>query len=246
MPNPKIIYSEQTGSEYIEVIENEGLRWFTFGDDIPQGVISLAYPTKLVSVHDESMMLALVFFNKVHRVLLLGLGGGSVARFLRHYFPSVSISAIEASAPVINIARQYFLLPEEDEKFRVYCADAEEMLNLKRRPKEIIFVDIPCKAQPLLASEAFFKHCYGRFQEQGILVTHVCFENVKSQNSYFSLLTHVFTGGIWHIPLNALEEVIFAFKKAPAAMRSYQKEAMRLKQKTGVDFPKWLRKIERL
>lgn len=246
MSNPKIIYSEQTGTEYVEIVEDGEFRWFTFGDDIPQGVMSLVSPTELVSPYVQGMVLALVFVSDVHRVLLIGLGGGSMARFLRRYFPSVSLSAIEASAPVINLARQYFFLPEEGEGFRVYCADAEEMLRLKRRPKEIIFVDIPCQRQPVLASENFFKHCYGRFQEQGIFVTHVCCETKEAQKNYLSLLGSVFTGGIWCIPLKDFDEIVFAFKKAPSSMRSYQKAAERLKRKTGVDFPEWLRKIERL
>ena len=42
-----------------------------------------------------------------------GLGGGALARFMRHHWPGCRISAVEKRALVVALAREYFALPDE-------------------------------------------------------------------------------------------------------------------------------------
>lgn len=245
-----IVYSEQTGLDYIEVVEKGEFRCLSFGEDVPYYPMSIASPQQLTSPYLEVMTLAMIFSSMVvHRVLLLGLAGGSMVRFLRYYFPNISLSVIEASAPMFDLCQKYFFLPEGDDRLRLYCADVDEMLRLKRRPKEIIFVDILPKNQPTLVTEIFFKHCYGRFQKDGLLVSHVCLETKEAEQHYVSTLASVFQGGILGVSLPDTTQVIVAFKEHFSLNKQlafYQKRAREFKKITGVDLLGWLKKIKQV
>jgi SAM-dependent methyltransferase len=58
-------------------------------------------------------------------VLLLGLGGGTVARQLRHFLPGVRIVGIEIDQGVVDLARRHLHL---DEAVEVHVADAYDWL----------------------------------------------------------------------------------------------------------------------
>jgi len=58
-------------------------------------------------------------------VLVLGLGGGTVARQLRHFLPNVRIVGIEIDQGVVDLARRHLHL---DETVEVHVADAYEWL----------------------------------------------------------------------------------------------------------------------
>lgn len=232
------------------MVEKGESRWFSFGDNIPYYPISIASPQQLTSPYLEVMTLAMIFSSTViHRMLLLGLAGGSMVRFLKHYFPDISLSVIESSAPMFDLCEKYFFLPEGNDHLRFYCADVDEMLRLKRRPKEIIFVDILPKNQPALVTEIFFKHCHGRFQKDGILVSHVYLETKTAQQHYFSTIASVFQGGIWNVTLPDTTQVVFAFKEHFSLDKQrilYQKKAKIFKKKTGMNVLGWLKKIKQV
>lgn len=49
----------------------------------------------------------------VHRVLLLGLGGGAVARQLLHFFPQADITGVDLDAVHLSVARRFFGLSRQ-------------------------------------------------------------------------------------------------------------------------------------
>lgn len=61
------------------------------------------------------MMISLLFNECPDRILLVGLGAGSLLHFLSHHFPHCRIEAIDNSAGVIDLAREYFQLPDRPE-----------------------------------------------------------------------------------------------------------------------------------
>jgi len=65
--------------------------------------------------------------NGSSRVLFLGLGGGSLARYMLHNCPGMSIDGVEISADVISMARDYFgfgALEKQSARFRMEHNDA--------------------------------------------------------------------------------------------------------------------------
>lgn len=117
----------------IEVRENSDWRWLLFHDDgapaIPGGnfpIQSMMFrprPEYLALPYMQAMLSSLCVgeFPAQGNVLQLGLGSGAINRFLRHYYPEITLRTVELSAALVDIYRQYFYA----EKALVVDADAD-------------------------------------------------------------------------------------------------------------------------
>ncbi|CAJ0595278.1 unnamed protein product [Cylicocyclus nassatus] len=61
------------------------------------------------------------------KILLIGLGGGTINNFLHQIFPQMSLTAVEIDGQMINVARKWFGLLEDDHQ-RVIKADGVTFL----------------------------------------------------------------------------------------------------------------------
>jgi spermidine synthase len=73
-------------------------------------------------------------------VLVLGLGGGSVARLVREVAPRARIVGVERSAEVIRAARRWFDLDSLD--LEVVHEDARRYLGRSRRHFDVVIEDV--------------------------------------------------------------------------------------------------------
>jgi len=77
------------------------------------------------------------FFDKPGRMLLVGLGGGSVVkRFVRNGW---SVDAVEIDPAVVRIARKYFAL--RDSEARVFTEDGRRFLDTCGRTYDVVVLD---------------------------------------------------------------------------------------------------------
>ncbi len=74
------------------------------------------------------------------RVLLLGLGGGSVARIVRALAPEAQIVGVELDPVVIRLAKRWFDLDELD--LELVVGDALEFLRQEERRFDIVLEDV--------------------------------------------------------------------------------------------------------
>src|SRR5688572_27113654 len=107
----------------VYVTEKSGVRSLHIGSDTVQSSMRLARPNDLELSYTRSMMAFLLFAREPRNVLMIGLGGGSLAKFIYHRMPDARIQAVEINPQVIAIARQYFHVPQDDERFEIVTAD---------------------------------------------------------------------------------------------------------------------------
>lgn len=74
------------------------------------------------------------------RVLVIGLGGGVLPKRILHDYPAVRVDAVELDPQVVEIARRYFGLPEED-RLDVIVSDGRRYLEETDRRYDVIVVD---------------------------------------------------------------------------------------------------------
>ncbi len=72
--------------------------------------------------------LPLLFELPLHRVLFIGLGGGTGPKVYRRHYPGAFLDVVEIDPVVIEIARKYFAVAEDDH-LKVYPSDAFEFLR---------------------------------------------------------------------------------------------------------------------
>src|SRR5688572_1868289 len=93
------------------VSERYGVRSLHIGSDTVQSSMRLTRPNDLELSYTRSMMAFLLFAPEPSDVLMIGLGGGSLAKFVHHRLPAARVRAVEVNPQVVAIARQYFHVP---------------------------------------------------------------------------------------------------------------------------------------
>jgi spermidine synthase len=68
----------------------------------------LAEPDKLVFDYTQMMMSALFMGPRPQRILIIGLGGGSLPRALAQAVPEAALDVVDIDPAVVRVARQYF------------------------------------------------------------------------------------------------------------------------------------------
>ena len=107
----------------VAVSENAGVRFLHIGGDAIQSAMRLSKPDRLELHYTRAMMGFLLFHPKPRQVLMIGLGGGSMARFLHKAFPRSRVTALDVSPEVVAAARRYFDFPAEGPRLSAVLED---------------------------------------------------------------------------------------------------------------------------
>ena len=126
--NGTVIHKDFWHEHLVEVIDNGIFRTLFFGGNILQSQMSKRQPHHLLIPYTCTMMAALLCKPNPQRVLLVGVGAGSLIRFLQHHFPECHIDAVDHSPHIIDLARGYFRLPEND-FVTIHCCDGLEFVR---------------------------------------------------------------------------------------------------------------------
>lgn len=107
----------------IEVVQNDRERSLHFGTAAKQSAMLLADPHALALSYTRAMATALLFIEPPRRALVIGLGGGSLVKFLLRHFPLCRVDVVELREQVARLAHDWFEVPA-DERLTVTLADA--------------------------------------------------------------------------------------------------------------------------
>lgn len=137
-------------------------------------------PDELVLGYTRAMMSFLLFHPAPTRIAMIGLGGGSMAKYCLRTLPSVDFTAIEISPEVIGF-RSEFAIPEDSERFRVICGDGADWVRNESNHADALIVDgFDMSGQPpQLCSQNFYDLCRERLSETGVLVTNLWAADVE-------------------------------------------------------------------
>ncbi|WP_175961706.1 fused MFS/spermidine synthase [Burkholderia pyrrocinia] len=135
-----------------------------------QSFMSLKNPAALALGYTRVMMGFLLLQPAPARICMLGLGGGSLAKYCHRHLPDTAIDAVEINPEVIAL-RDVFRIPADDARFRVVCADgADYMTEADVRADVILHDAFVAEGMPgRCASAAFFAACRERLNDAGVL-----------------------------------------------------------------------------
>src|SRR5690348_13659038 len=74
-------------STHVEISEEDGIRYLHLGTDTIQSGMRVSAPDELVLAYTRSMMAFLLFVSEPQRVVTVGLGGGSVSKWVYRHLP---------------------------------------------------------------------------------------------------------------------------------------------------------------
>ena len=135
-----LLWETEDSGLTVQVWEKQERRELRFGNHILQSVYSRSNPNHMVLPYSRFMLLGLNFFPNPKTALHLGLGGGSIPRWLHNQFPHLQQTIIESSSAVIEAAQRFFDFPV-DKRLNVILADATQFIKKLNSEFDLIFLD---------------------------------------------------------------------------------------------------------
>ncbi|MES9968859.1 MAG: hypothetical protein ABW092_02425 [Candidatus Thiodiazotropha sp.] len=128
--------SNSTG---LEICEYDGLRWIRFTDGSIQSVMLIAEPAYPLLSYIQGLICSLLFVQKPTKLLNLGLGSGSIERFILSQFTEMELLSVEIDASLIELSKQHFHIPSDH---RVVQMPAQHYLETNQLNFDILLSDL--------------------------------------------------------------------------------------------------------
>jgi spermidine synthase len=247
----KLIHQIEDHDGIIEVKDTDDLRSLHFNSEPFQSAMLLKNPEKLHLDYAKAMM-SFLLFNEIgdEDILLIGLGGGSLAKYLLQHFPDCRVEAVEYRAAVAEIAHDYFELPR-NERLNVVIDDGaryvQERLNLQREFYSVIMLDAfdATGMAESLCNPQFFVNCQALLKKDGILVVDLW--NASEQfKQLFSWIGSLFEAKLLFLPVDGMINVIglFFHQDTPIySQKVLKKRAIQLEKIHGLPFKQFLKAL---
>lgn len=222
------------------LIEDGILRYLHFGLTHVQSAMRIDRPDELNLRYTQKMMAFLLFAPDPGRITMLGLGGGSLVKFCHRHLPRCHIEAVEIDPAVIAL-RRHFMVPDDDERFRVIEADGAEYLARREDHCDVLLVDAfdESGVAPSIADREFMRNALNCLSTTGILVMNLA-GNQDRYRPLIPLMRELFAGRLRMIRVSDDgNHILFGFKDAgfEAALAHLPKRARALQLDYGLDFP---------
>jgi spermidine synthase len=228
------------------IVETNGERHLLFSHDSVQSTMRLDDPDVLTCEYTRRMMSFLLFVPAPREIVMIGLGGGSLAKYCYRHLPDARLTAVEIDADVIAL-RDEFCIPLDDARFQVLHADGVRYLAHRREPIDVLIVDAFDEGgvAPSLATSEFYRNAAQRLSDAGLLVMNMSGE----QGRYDAHLQRIHDAfgdlGLIATVHSGENDLLFAFKSAPQIETGeLRARAQRWQSELGLDFPHYLRWLE--
>ena len=169
----KTLLQKDTFYHRIRVEEDEEARYMYF-DRTLQSAMTLKDPTALRLVYSRYVSVAMTFRPDAKRMLLIGVGGGSIPKKLNKEFPNMVIDAIDLDPEVIRIAKDHFNLAE-NKNLALHAQDGRLFLARTQHQYDVIMLDAYfTDSMPFhLATKQFFELTRKKLAPGGIVVANL-------------------------------------------------------------------------
>lgn len=145
---------------------------FTLGE--LQSRMLIHQPWRLDVDYTRTMMGFLLFQPAPAHIGMIGLGGGSLAKFCYRQLPASRITVLEINPHVMALRRD-FQIPDDDERLQVIAADGALYLQAEKPVFDVLLVDgFDHQGQPAaLCSQRFYDDCHAALADGGVLVVNL-------------------------------------------------------------------------
>jgi spermidine synthase len=228
------------------IVEARLKRFLHFDFDAVQSAMDLQRPDRLCLAYTRKMMAFLLFNRTPARILLLGLGGGSLAKFCYRKLPTAALTAVEINDDVLAL-REEFRVPADDHRFRVVHADGAAYVGRLKSRKDVILADACDHAgvAPALDALEFYRNAHRALAPGGVFVANIC-GNVHSRAAHLLRIRQAFGDDYLTLPVRPDGNVIvFAFRdgRPRRPLADVTAIARELQSALGLDFPRYIRRI---
>jgi predicted membrane-bound spermidine synthase len=205
------------------------------GWDYTESVSNLLDPDDLPLRYAQVMTIATIYPETARKILMLGLGGGSISTYLGRFMPEAAITTVEIDPGVITAAKTYFGL-RETERMRYRAGDGRVFLSRNDELYDLILLDayrggyVPFH----LLTREFYTLVKQRLTPGGAAAFNV-HDGSKLYASTVKTLGEVFAA--LDLYPSGVGEVIAVASASPLDPRTLERRAATLQERHGFRFP---------
>ncbi|HEY4330119.1 MAG TPA: fused MFS/spermidine synthase [Phycisphaerae bacterium] len=199
----KVVAEEKSDFQKVTIFDTDnGYRWMIFdakldNTDAVQSEMDKANPTALTMAYSRHMLPSLALVKNPKRILVVGLGGGCLQRYLYKLMPDLIIDTAELDPVVEKMAQKYFNFTE-DNRQRVTIGDGRKFIEKSNEKYDVIMLDaFSATSIPyLLSTKEFLIACKNHLADGGVLASNLWYD----QKDYHDMLkTYDAVFPEWHV-----------------------------------------------
>jgi spermidine synthase len=176
----RVVYEVRSQYQLITVQDTEnGYRQLIFdgrfdGMDAIQSEMNLDNHDELTLSYTRHIMVALPIAQRLQRILIVGLGGACMQRYLRQLLPDATIETIEIDPEIRDVAARFFFLKEDDRQI-VHLGDGRRFIENSTNKYDVIFLDaFSATSIPyMLTTQEFLKAVNEHLAPGGVLCANL-------------------------------------------------------------------------
>jgi len=242
------VHKGMTGEESVDVSEMDGVRSLYLGSETVQSAMRVKSPYALELAYSRGMMMFLLFMKHPKNVLIVGLGGGSIPKYIHHFLPEMQTRVVEINPRIIQVARSHFYLPEDDERLEVVEGDGVAYLQDNSSAADVLLLDIfdSQGVPPEIYNQAFFDTCEASLRLDGMMAVNL-WGSDKNFDIYLQRIEQSFHDRVLVLrtgrPGNI---VVFGFKRPPRDLRwsTLRVRAKALQEHHNIEFLEFVEKLK--
>jgi spermidine synthase len=159
----------------VEDTEKKERYLLTDKSGLKRGGIFLDAPDSLLMEYTGMSFVGLAYLRRdPSDVLFMGLGTGTMPRYLNRHYPGTRIDISEIDPDVLSVAQRYFFF-RENQDMRVHIADGRAFLSKTAKKYDVIFLDAyQSGSLPFhLTTIEFLGELRKRLKSDGVLVANI-------------------------------------------------------------------------
>jgi spermidine synthase len=241
VPSPtssRVVHQEDSPYQQVRVRDDDLFRYLVL-DRTWHAVMWKSDPVTLFLPYRQLMVAALALTPEPKRGLILGHGGGSLAKWLAQYWPELELDIVEVDPAVVRMAEEYFDY-RTPANHHVFVKDGRAFLNATAHKYDVIWADafarhlIPFH----LTTVEFFSELRSRLTPDGVVAVNIASTGeggdflratavVETLKTAFPVLETYAVKGPWRTKHEGAENIIF-FGGAPVERTSYDEFILRV------------------
>lgn len=239
--------SRRAKTPSVDISERNGVRYLHLGGPAVQSAMRVKDPYALELEYTRAMLAFLLFHGAPRDIALIGLGGGSLAKYIHRHLPDSRLTALEINPEVVAAARGYFLLPPDDERLRVLTDDGAAFVHDHPDSQDVLLVDgyDAKRIVEALSTPEFYRACKAMLRPGGVAVFNLWGSDAYFPR-YFDRLSRAFGEHVLQLPAEKKGNiVVFAFRKPlpESGLQALQARARQLEAELGLGFEAFVERM---
>jgi spermidine synthase len=201
LAEPEVLWSRSVEWGQILVVQDGDVRSLLFRSKAGQTVestMSVSDPFRLRLRYTQQMMAAVALWESrgtvpEPKLLLVGLGGGSLSKAMARQFPDATVTSVEIEPLVVEAARAFFEYKDSD-LVRTVVDDARHFLEVTSEQYDVILLDAFDEqgAPEVLRTVEFFALVERHLRPGGVVISNVHYDPWTPARRYLKSAAEVF------------------------------------------------------